>query len=91
MANLFFLCHHRIHERWQKAGGEIKKGDELGYFQFGGSSIIVAFRKGRLEFDRDLIDLSRQKVQISVEVGMRIGRAGTSAPPNTYADAVSSR
>jgi phosphatidylserine decarboxylase len=28
---------------------EIKKGEELGYFQFGGSSHCVVFRKGVIE------------------------------------------
>jgi phosphatidylserine decarboxylase len=68
----------RIHEAYQKAGSRIEKGDELGYFQFGGSSIIVAFREGRIEFDKDLVDLSRQQIQISVEVGMSLGRARSS-------------
>ncbi|KAI0134848.1 putative phosphatidylserine decarboxylase [Daldinia grandis] len=65
----------RIHEKFQKHGTEIKKGDEIGYFQFGGSSIIVAFQKGAIRFDRDLLDLSRQRIQVSVEVGMSLGRA----------------
>lgn len=65
----------RIHEKFQKPGTQIKKGDEIGYFQFGGSSIIVAFQKGAIEFDQDLLDLSRQKIQVSVEVGMSLGKA----------------
>ncbi|KAL2837023.1 phosphatidylserine decarboxylase-domain-containing protein [Aspergillus pseudodeflectus] len=44
-----------INEKWQKPGAEIKKGDELGIFQFGGSSIIVAFQKGRIQFDEDAL------------------------------------
>ncbi|KAI1383768.1 putative phosphatidylserine decarboxylase [Hypoxylon trugodes] len=65
----------RINEKFQKPGTEIKKGDEIGYFQFGGSSIIVAFQKGAIKFDQDLLDLSRQKIQVSVEVGMSLGKA----------------
>ncbi|KAI2776268.1 phosphatidylserine decarboxylase-domain-containing protein [Daldinia loculata] len=37
-----------IHEKFHKPGAKIKKGDEIGYFQFGGSSIIVAFQKGAI-------------------------------------------
>jgi phosphatidylserine decarboxylase len=69
------LTPFRIHDQWQKKGAKIKKGDELGYFQFGGSSIIVAFSPGRIEFDQDLLDLSRERIQVSVEVGMSLGRA----------------
>ncbi|OTA63315.1 putative phosphatidylserine decarboxylase [Hypoxylon sp. EC38] len=65
----------RIHEKFQKPRTQIKKGDEIGYFQFGGSSIIVAFQKGAIKFDQDLLDLSRQKIQVSVEVGMSLGKA----------------
>lgn len=65
----------QIHTQWQKSGATIKKGDELGYFQFGGSSIVVAFQNGRIAFDQDLIDLSQQRIQVSVEVGMSLGRA----------------
>ncbi|RYO74372.1 hypothetical protein DL764_010897 [Monosporascus ibericus] len=65
----------KFNDKWQKPGTEIRKGDELGLFQFGGSSIIVAFEKGRIKFDQDLLDLSRQKIQVSVEVGMSLGSA----------------
>ncbi|RYP06720.1 hypothetical protein DL765_009388 [Monosporascus sp. GIB2] len=64
-----------FNDEWQKPGAKIRKGDELGLFQFGGSSIIVAFQKGRIKFDQDLLDLSRQKIQVSVEVGMSLGSA----------------
>ncbi|KAL3495073.1 phosphatidylserine decarboxylase-domain-containing protein [Aspergillus germanicus] len=64
-----------INEKWQKPGAEIKKGDELGIFQFGGSSIIVAFQKGRIQFDEDLIGPSKKAIAVDVEVGMSLGRA----------------
>lgn len=51
----------------------VKKGDEIGNFQFGGSSIIVAFEKNRIRFDEDLLSLSQGGVMISVEVGMSLG------------------
>jgi len=44
-------------------------------FQFGGSSIIVAFQKGRIRFDDDLLEFSRKRVQVAVEVGMSLGKA----------------
>jgi phosphatidylserine decarboxylase len=72
-ANGFHLCS--VHEKWQQPGSEIKKGDELGIFQFGGSSIIVAFQAGRSDLNEDLLEYSRQRVQVSVEVGMSLGKA----------------
>ncbi|KAL2863271.1 putative phosphatidylserine decarboxylase [Aspergillus lucknowensis] len=64
-----------IHEKWQKPGARIGKGDELGIFQFGGSSIVVAFQRGKIEFDEDLIWPSKQAIAVDVEVGMSLGRA----------------
>ncbi|KAK0755599.1 hypothetical protein N5P37_011841 [Trichoderma harzianum] len=63
----------QIHKKYQRAGETVKKGDELGVFLFGGSSIIVAFQRGSIKFDDDLLGLSEQKIQTSVEVGMSLG------------------
>ncbi|KAI4863815.1 phosphatidylserine decarboxylase-domain-containing protein [Hypoxylon rubiginosum] len=67
----------RIHEIFRKPGAAIKKGTEVGCFQYGGSSIIVAFRKGAIKFDQDLLELGRQKIQVSVKVGMSLGKANS--------------
>jgi phosphatidylserine decarboxylase len=58
-----------------KAGTDVKKGDEIGLFQFGGSSIIVAFEKDRIKFDEDLLSVSRKRIMVDVEVGMSLGTA----------------
>jgi phosphatidylserine decarboxylase len=62
-----------IHEKFQQSGHEIEKGEERGIFQFGASSIIVAF--GRIRFDEDIVKLSKQCIQVTVEVGTRLGEA----------------
>jgi phosphatidylserine decarboxylase len=66
--------YHRYHA---PVTGKVKlfRSEELGIFQFGGSSIIVAFEKGRVEFDQDIVELSKQRVQVAVEVGMSLGRS----------------
>ncbi|KAB8233887.1 hypothetical protein ETB97_011907 [Aspergillus alliaceus] len=63
-----------IHQHIRE-GHHVKKGDEIGLFQFGGSSIIVAFEQGHIQFDEDLEKLSHQKIMVDVEVGMSMGRA----------------
>ncbi|KAF6515187.1 hypothetical protein HZS61_005093 [Fusarium oxysporum f. sp. conglutinans] len=60
-----------IHEQFQKSGVQVNKGDELGHFQFGGSSIIVAFQMERIKFDNDLLQLSKRRIQVSVEVASK--------------------
>jgi phosphatidylserine decarboxylase len=66
---------HRINEKFQETGTEVKKGEEIGLFQFGGSSIIVAFESGRIQFDEDLLSVSRRRIMMDVEVGMSLGTA----------------
>lgn len=54
--------------------GPIKRTDELGYFKFGGSTLVVLFEKGSVEFDDDLERNSEQTVETLVRVGMAVGR-----------------
>lgn len=51
----------------------IRKGEEIGLFQFRGSSIIVAFKEGRILFDEDLLSVSQRQIIIDVEVSMSLG------------------
>ncbi|KAH8755380.1 phosphatidylserine decarboxylase-domain-containing protein [Diaporthe sp. PMI_573] len=44
---------------------------------YGGLSIIVAFQKARVEFDQDLLDLSKQRIQVAVKVGISLGHASS--------------
>ena len=44
-------------------------------FEFGGSSIIVAFEKNRIKFDHDLVYHSNRSVEVDVEIGMTLGKA----------------
>ena len=53
----------------------VEKGEEVGLFEFGGSSIIVAFEPRRIKFDGDLKEASAKLIETDVEVGMSLGRA----------------
>jgi len=56
-------------------GAEIKRGQCLGAFQYGGSTVIVLFPKGEVVFDGDLVATSAEKCcETLVKVGWRIGR-----------------
>lgn len=37
-------------------GQRYEKGDEMGYFAFGGSTTIALFQEGSIEFDSDLLE-----------------------------------
>lgn len=58
-----------------KADTFVKKGDEKGYFFFGGSSCVLLFEKNRVEFDKDILENSSKGVETKVYMGEKIGRA----------------
>ncbi|PPQ93553.1 hypothetical protein CVT25_005520, partial [Psilocybe cyanescens] len=55
-------------------GEWISRGQEFGYFAFGGSTIVILFEKGRVEWDEDLLINGRASLETLVRVGMGIGR-----------------
>lgn len=42
----------------RKAGDRVMRAEELGYFKFGGSTLLVLFEPGKMKFDSDLTDNS---------------------------------
>ena len=58
---------------------DVQKGDELGYFQFGGSTLLVLFQKDRIRFDDDLVFNSAKQQETLVKMGMSLGRATRTA------------
>lgn len=55
------------------SGTAVSKGDEKGYFRFGGSSTIVIFEPGRITFDEDLVEQSSQHRELYARVGDSLG------------------
>lgn len=47
----------------------VKKGDEMGYFRFGGSSFITLFEPGRVRFADDLLEHSAQRREVYARMG----------------------
>ena len=74
---------YRIHDELQSKGHYVKKGDEIGLFQFGGSSILVVFEEGHIKFDEDFESLSHQQIMVDVEVGKWEKLAGPLDPLHT--------
>ncbi|KAJ7899839.1 phosphatidylserine decarboxylase-domain-containing protein [Mycena leptocephala] len=56
-----------------KEGETVKRGQELGYFAFGGSTIVLLFEKDVVEWDEDLLVNGRASLETLVRVGMGIG------------------
>ncbi|KAK9735194.1 hypothetical protein RND81_04G189700 [Saponaria officinalis] len=57
----------------RKEGEHVQKGDEFGYFSFGGSTVICVFEKGAINVDKDLLDNSARSLETLVRVGMTLG------------------
>jgi len=59
---------------WTKSkGSTLKKGDDLGYFAYGGSTCIAVFPKGSIKFDDDLVTNSKNRLETLVQVGWSLG------------------
>lgn len=50
----------------RNAGDEVKRAEELGYFKFGGSTLLLLFEPGQMRYDDDLVDNSRSALETLV-------------------------
>ncbi|MCB1080322.1 MAG: phosphatidylserine decarboxylase [Chlamydiia bacterium] len=50
------------------------KGGEKGYFEFGGSCLILLFQPNKIIFDQDLVDASLEFVETKAKFGSSLGR-----------------
>lgn len=57
-----------------EVGASVKRGQALGAFYYGGSTVITLFPKGEIVLDADLVQNStEQKCETLMKVGWRIG------------------
>lgn len=54
-------------------GTKVNKGDEKGYFKFGGSTLILLFEKNKIAVDSDIIKQTKQGFECKVLMGEKIG------------------
>ncbi|KAK6199276.1 phosphatidylserine decarboxylase-domain-containing protein [Scheffersomyces amazonensis] len=59
----------------KNVGDKISRGEEVGYFKFGGSTILLLFEKRLFSFDSDLINNSKSCVETLIRVGQSIGHS----------------
>ncbi|KAL5528152.1 hypothetical protein ACEPAF_7288 [Sanghuangporus sanghuang] len=59
---------------WSKRVGErVERAEELGWFAYGGSTVIVVFPQGMVKFDDDLVVNSEKSLETLAKVGEPIG------------------
>ena len=62
-----------------REGERKEKGDELGYFAFGGSTVLLLFRQGSVRFDEDLLYNTSKSMETLIRMGDSIGRVSAKA------------
>lgn len=62
-----------IHQTFNPQEPQVK-GNEKGYFSFGGSSIVLLFEPSRIHFDQDLIEASSRRIEVLGLMGQSLGR-----------------
>ncbi len=51
----------------------VKKGDEKGYFAFGGSTLVLFFEKDKVRLNEDLLENTKNGFETTVKMGEQIG------------------
>jgi phosphatidylserine decarboxylase len=51
-----------------------QKGDEKGFFQFGGSTVLMLFEPNKILFDEDLLQASKEGIEVKANMGESLGR-----------------
>jgi phosphatidylserine decarboxylase len=54
-------------------GSIVNKGEEKGYFKFGGSTVVLLFEKSKILIDQDLLINTAKGYETTVKMGERIG------------------
>ncbi|KIA84706.1 hypothetical protein OA84_02175 [Kaistella solincola] len=50
----------------------VKKGEEKGYFKFGGSTVVLFFEKDKITIDEDLLKNTEKGLETTIKMGERI-------------------
>lgn len=58
-----------IPDQWQA------KGAEKGYFEFGGSALVLLFAKNTIQFDPDLLEATEKGIEMRCLLGQSMGRS----------------
>lgn len=56
------------------AGSQIEKGAEKGYFAFGGSTVVLLFKKDAIKINEDLLQNTQKGFETSILMGEAIAR-----------------
>ena len=66
-------CVGSIHQTFT-SGIKVEKGEEKGYFAFGGSSTITLFEPDAVTLEQDLLDHSKNQTELFAQMGSPMAR-----------------
>jgi phosphatidylserine decarboxylase len=52
---------------------KVNRGDEKGYFKFGGSTIVLFFENNKISIDKDIIEETNKGYECKINMGEKIG------------------
>ena len=53
---------------------QVEKGQEKGYFRFGGSSVVLLFEPGKIILDKDLVENTKNGLETRVFMGEGVAK-----------------
>ena len=56
-----------------KENNKFIKGEEKGFFEYGGSTIILFFESGKVKIDDDILENSLKGIETKIKIGEKIG------------------
>lgn len=60
---------------YSDAGHSVEKLQEKGYFEYGGSTVILLLKKDTVQMDEDILEYSALGIETKVRIGEKIGTA----------------
>jgi phosphatidylserine decarboxylase len=79
------MCVGKIIETYDTEMSYIK-GSEAGYFEFGGSTVVLLFPPHCIEIDREMLENSHKNIETPIKMGQKIGTFVTKVPKTEAAN-----
>jgi phosphatidylserine decarboxylase len=74
MVEVGALCVGKIHQSYDRTRMDFKRGDEKGYFLFGGSTVVLFFEPDHIQWKSEFLAKSQEGIEVFVKLGDPLGR-----------------
>ena len=59
----------------KKEEGSVRKGEEKGYFEFGGSTIILLIQKDKVVLKEKFLSNTEKGIETKIQMGQELGKS----------------